>query len=289
MPGFVSKSKKLLPLVLFIALVSILDRCLWKANKGFCLHIIEAPIPSLPEHNPPMTFPKEIFSKPFYYLGKGAQSFVFESEDRQTVIKFYRYPSHLRRFPWTHHPLGYLMSTSRRAVKEYNLKRLQLSFHSFFLAAQLLPKETALLYVHLRPTSHLHQKAHLIDSLGSHYNLPLDSIAFIVQKKAVSFLPAFKKALSLEKHDTCKHMIRELIHMIEKRCRHNLTDLDNMDNDNYGWLEESAIHIDIGRFQEKEGLNVQEEILRVTHPLITYLAAHSSELHAYFHEQIELL
>ncbi|MGH2612260.1 MAG: hypothetical protein ACRDFB_04335, partial [Rhabdochlamydiaceae bacterium] len=233
-----------------------------------------------------LSFPRELFQQPFYYLGKGAQSFVFESADHQTVLKFYRFPSHLRRFSWTHHPLGYLFSSSRKNIKEHNLRRLELSFHSFFLAAQPLVNETAVLYVNLQPTVELHQKVHLVDRLGVHYDLPLDSVAFVVQKKGVSFLPKFKEELAQKNHDTCKQMLDGLIDVIRRRCEHNISDLDNMDNDNYGWLHHQAIHLDVGRFQEKECLSdplkTQEEILRVTHPLTTYLLRAAPELHTYF-------
>src|ERR1700687_1837730 len=34
---------------------------------------------------------KHILSQPYHYFGKGAQSFVFASEDGSTVIKFFRH------------------------------------------------------------------------------------------------------------------------------------------------------------------------------------------------------
>jgi hypothetical protein len=77
-------------------------------------------------------------------------------------------------------------------------------------------------------------------------------------------------------------MLDSLITTIRNRCAHNISDLDNMDNDNYGWLDGRAIHLDIGRFQEKDPLNPQEEILRITHPLTTYLLEAAPDLHAYF-------
>jgi hypothetical protein len=275
----------LLPLF-FIVFVSILDRRLFKESQGFCLHIIEAPIPSTLDPNPSLPFPKELFAQPFRYLGKGAQSFVFESSDQTAVLKFYRFPSHLRRFPWTRHPFGYLFSSTRQNIKEYNLRRLKLSFHSFFLAAHSLQDETGVLYAHLQPTQTLNQKVQLIDKLGAQYDLSLDSVAFVVQKKGVSFLPRFKEQLTLLHKEECKHMLKSLVSMIQNRCMHNISDLDNMDNDNYGWLENRAIHLDIGRFQEKElannPLKIREEILRVTHPLMTHLSEAEPALHAYF-------
>lgn len=270
-------------LLLFVSLLGVFDRKLWRANHGFCLSIIEAPLPQLSEIHPQLTFPQEIFTQPFHYLGRGAQSFVFESKDRKTVLKFYRFPSHLRRFPWTHHPLGYLFSSNRQKIKAYNIKKLQLSFHSFALAENPLSTETGVLYVHLRPTSTLCQKVHLIDHLGSHYHIPLDSIAFVVQKKGTPFLSAFQEA-SYEKQKT---MLASLIQLIVNRCQHRITDLDNMDNDNYGWSGSEAIHLDIGRFQEKTDLQTKDEILRVTHPLIDYLAANSPELHDFYLKRID--
>ncbi len=272
-----------------IFFISLLDRKLLKANHGFCLHVIEAQAPSLLDPNPSLSFPKELFKQPFRYLGKGAQSFVFESQDKKSVLKFYRFPSHLRRFPWTHHPLGYLFSSSRKNIKEHNLRRLELSFHSFFLAADRLKDETGALYVHLQPTTTLEQKVHLVDKLGYHYEIPLDTTIFVVQKKGVSFLPKFKEELTLGHQEMCKQMLDSLIQVIHRRCKLHITDLDNMDNDNYGWLENKAIHLDIGRFQEKESINAKEEILRVAHPLIRYLSEASPELHNYFNAKLLFL
>lgn len=272
---------------LFFFLLSLLDRQSLKANHGFNLHVIEAPIPTLADRNPSLEFPRNLFNQPFRYLGRGAQSFVFESEDQKTVLKFYRFPSHLRRFPWTHHPFGYLFSSSRKNIKEYNLRRLELSFHSFFLAASPLAEETGVLYVHLAPTMNLQQKVHLIDQLGVHYELPLDPVAFVVQKRGVPFLSLFKEQLAQNKIETCKKMLNGLIEVIRNRCNHHITDLDNMDNDNYGWLEDRAIHLDIGRFQECESINAREEILRITHPLTSYLLEKAPDLYAYFNENAQ--
>lgn len=283
----------LLSLVVFIGGVQWTDRRLWKASHGFCLHVIEAPIPSLPDCNPSLPFPKELLSQPFHYLGKGAQSFVFESADGTTVLKFYRYPSHLRRFPWAHHPFGYCFSSSRLLIKEHNLRRLKLSFHSFFLAAEPLKDETAVLYVHLQPTSHLQHRVELIDRIGVHYNLPLDTVAFIVQKKGTPFFSAFQQQFLQGDDQKCQQMIDALIEVIVRRCRYNITDLDNMANDNYGWLDDQAIHLDIGRFQEKEMLEcpaeIRKEVVRVTAPLLDYLQKTSSELYSYFLQKVDTL
>lgn len=273
-----------------IILLSVVDRRLSKASHGFCLHVIEAPIPGLPDRDLATPFPRELFSEPFYYLGRGAQSFVFESSDGSTVLKFYRYPSHLRRFCWIHHPFGYIFSQKRKQIKEHNIERLRLSFHSFFLAARSLRDETGVLYAHLQPTSHLEQKVQLIDKIGAVHTVSLDSVAFIVQKKGKPFLTVFKQELSKGNLDQCRLMIDSLIDMIMKRCHHRITDLDDMKHDNYGWLHQQAIHLDIGRFQEKESLKdpseVREEILRVASPLLDYLSQTSPELHSHFLSKI---
>lgn len=266
----------------FVVLLSIADRKFFKESHGFSLHVIESPHLSINEPNPPLPFPQTVFSQPFHYLAKGAQSFVFESEDKTTVLKFYRFPSHLRRFPWAHHPLGYLFFPSRKTIQKHNIQRLELSFHSFQLAAQELSQETAVLYVHNTPTTTLHQKVHLIDRMGFHYHLPLDPLAFVVQKRGVPFLPRFKALLTSGHIAECKEMLNGLVDVIQKRCERKITDLDNMDNDNYGWLDGQAIHLDIGRFQECPSINPRAEIMRITHPLTTYLEVASPELHTYF-------
>jgi hypothetical protein len=285
------KTFSFLLLILFIALVCITDRFLWKLNHGFSVHIIEAPIPPLEENSSSLPFPKSALQQPFYYLSKGSQCFVFESKDHSIVIKFYRFPSHMRRFPWSHHPLGYLFSKHRKKIQDYNIKKFKLTMHSFLLAEKKLSHQTGVIYTHLQPTHHINHSIQIIDSLGYSYQIPLDPVVFVIQRKGACFLSLFKDRLRANDIVSCKQMILSLIELLKQRCLKGISDLDHMDNGNYGWLEERAIHLDIGRFQEETELekaeNIQKEMERITAPVGHLLMDTNPTLYQYYLDLIE--
>jgi hypothetical protein len=273
----------LIPLFIFILLLTQVDRRYFKASKGFCLHFIDTPLTPNPAWDISSPFPDSIFDQPFTYLDKGAQSFVFESQDQKYVLKLYKFPSHMRRF--STHPLGYLFSQKRKVIKEHNKERFLLSYNSYFLAHQQLSQETATVYIHLNPTTHLKKHVQLIDNTGYTYSLSLDHFGFVLQQKGTSFIPTLQLAIEQHQIETAKKMIDSLIQLIKNRCSKGITDLDNIANDNYGWLDNHAIHLDIGRFTTQENINPSDEVIRVTQPLSDYLKKTSPELFEYYKTQ----
>jgi len=288
--GSTNKFFLFLPIVLFALCLVRLDRLFLKRNHGFCLHYIEGKISSNTAWDTPTSFPEDILSQRFHYLGKGSQTYVFESEDKKYVIKFYKFPSHLRKISWLKHPFAYHYEPKRLQIKDHNEKRLALSYNSFFLASSLLPEETSVVYTHLSPTQHLNKKIILIDRLKAEYTLSLDRVGFIVQQKAELLFPTLKSII--EKKDWVKgeKVIGSVIDVIVSRCKKGLTDLDSMIHNNYGWLEDHAIHIDVGRFVPDETAKQPEvyrkEAIRITQLLSDYLAENSPELYAYYQQKI---
>lgn len=273
----------------FIFLLAKVDRIFFKANHSFCLHFIDVPLTSS-EWKTEDPFPSSLFDQPFFYLGKGAQTFVFESQDKNYVLKFYKFPSCMRRFDWMRHPFGHLFH-SKKISKErkYHETRLALAYQSYFLASQSLPQETGVLYVHLQPTSHLKKSAFIRDKLGHLYQISLDNIGFVLQKKGRPFLPLLRTELEQGRIEKAKQMIDSLIELIISRYNKGITDLDNMDHNNYGWSKGQAMHLDIGRFKQSDEINRRQEILRVTSPLADFLEKKSPELFHYYEQKMSAL
>jgi len=281
-------------LTVFILLLGKVDRLCLKAAHGFCLHVIDVPLAPNPSWQTPDSFPAEIFEQPFIYLDKGAQNFVFVSQDRNYVLKFYRFPSRLRRFSWLSHPFSFLRPSKAIKEKGHSALRVQSAYNSYFLAHRYLKQETGVKYIHLNPTPDLGQKLLLKDRTGHIYELPVGNIGFILQKKGQPFLPLLRSAIKEHQTDAAQQMIKSLLQLIVSRCSKGITDLDNMDNDNYGWADNHAIHLDIGRFVQneeiKEPASYRQEVIRITSPLAGYLKKKSPELFQYYQQKIaELL
>lgn len=279
-------------LLLILSLIQ-LDRLFLKRNGGFCLHYIEGSFPLNQEWECTQPFPEKILANRFYYLGKGSQSYVFESADHKHVIKFYKYPSHLRKISWLKHPLAYRFDPKRVKIKEHNEKRLNLSYNSFFLASSVLPVETSVIYAHLNPTHNLNRKITLVDRLKAEYTISLDCMGFIIQKKATPIIPTLRSLLEKNDLQNGKKVVDGMIDVIVSRCQKGISDLDSMLHDNYGWVDDHAIHIDVGRFVRDENVKnrdaCQKEVIRITQPLSDYLAVHAPELYTHYQQKIKAI
>lgn len=91
----------------------------------------------------------------YRYLGKGCQSYVFESEDGKFVIKFFKYQrfrmhSWLKFFP----PMPALVKY-RQEKMEKKWKKLDGFVRSWKVAFEHLKEETGLVFVHLNKTEGL--------------------------------------------------------------------------------------------------------------------------------------
>jgi hypothetical protein len=277
--------------LLFFAVCLVkIDRFFLKKNSGFCLHFIHAPLSHNSQWEISTPLPEKVFDQKFFYLGKGSQTYVFESEDKDFVLKFYKFPSHMRTIGWLKHPIAYRFGEKRVNVKNHNEKRFHLSYESFLLAHTELADETGVTYAHLNPSSSLNKTVTLVDKLGVHYQISLDAFGFVLQKKAAPLFPFLTQVLEKKDLDLGKKVVGGVIQTIKNRCQKGISDLDNMENDNYGWLEDKAIHIDVGRFVRNPSVQqpeiARQEVIRITQKLSDFLAQNSPELYAYYQEQI---
>lgn len=277
-------------IAVFILLLAKVDRLSLKAAHGFCLHAVDVPLTNNPSWQTSEPFPAKILDQTFIYLDKGAQNFVFQSEDQNYVLKLYRFPSRLRQFSIVSHPFSFFVPSKTAEAKSYSERRVQFSYNSYFLASRYLKQETGVMYAHLNPTPGLEQKVRLKDRAGNFYELPLANIGFVLQKKGEPFLPLLQSRIERHQIHLAEQMIDSLIQLIVSRCSQGITDLDNMANDNYGWAENQAVHLDIGRFVQNEEMKkssvYRQEVIRVTSPLARYLKKHSTELFQYYEQKI---
>lgn len=292
------KKTKLLifSLLIFVQLVAKIDRISAKASHQFCIHFIDGPPQTNPAWESEAPFPTALLSQPFFYLGKGAQSFVFESKDQEYVIKFYKFPAHLRRFDWMKHPLHYLwgdLSEEAKTLTARNERRFQRTFNSFILAYNHLQQETGVVYIHLNPTPLLQHNLQAFDRSGTPYKIPLGRIGFILQKKGKPFIPLLRTHLQQGQLHDAKQMIQGLLDLIVTRCKKGISDLDNMDHNNYGWRDGRATHLDVGRLVTQEEVknrdNYIQEVIRVTSPLKDFLEKQSPELLQFYYTSISQL
>ncbi len=188
----------------------------------------------------------KIFDQKFKYLAKGCQTYVFESEDKNYVIKFIRY--HRYSMPFWMDVFNFFDIYKNKRLK-YKTKLLNDSLNSYKVAHKYLKNETVVLYVHLNKTNHINKKLQIVDRLKNKYLIDLDTTGFLVQKKVKSFSEILNKN---------KNNKEELIKLTNSFLQTTKSIyLKGYNNDDYnciknaGVVDEKVIHSDTGSFLEK--------------------------------------
>ncbi len=232
----------------------------------------------------------DIFDQKFSYLASGGQAYAFVSADGKYVIKFFKH--HLRRLPfWLKIlPLPENLAVRRDGTKAKRLRKFLRDFTSYKLSYEQLPKETGVLYVHLNKTDTLKTKVQIIDKLKIEHTIDLDGIEFVVQKRADLVFPYLAKLIENGEIERSKRCIRSILDLVENRCAKGIYDEDPRLHRNFGFVDDQAIVIDVGRLRRdptrKDSRVVSQDLCKITASLQTYLDVASPELATFLKKEL---
>ncbi len=285
--------RRILKIGVCVALVCGVQRFCHKQTDGFAIEKISSSHTPKAKWEIPATYEekqevKALLAQEFYYLAKGAQSYVFESADHEYVLKFFRH-SHMRPPFWVHLLPSIGSIENYRAAKiEKGYAKLYKDFASYQIAFKELKEETGLVYLHLNKTDDLKQKVKIWDKIGIGHILDLDSMEFIVQKKAELIFPAITKWMNTQEEQKAKDALSSLIAFLKLRRDKGIFDKDPDLNTNFGFYQGKAIQIDVGRFKfiPIED-SPKDEIVRITDNLLQFLNANYKGLSSHLQAEIE--
>lgn len=180
---------------------------------------------------------KEILSQKYTYLASGSQSYAFVSADGKYVVKFFRMKHLIPR-------ISDLWRKERIAHQHQNLLSI---FGAHKLAYEELREDSGLLYIHLNKTQHLNTRFQAIDKLGRTHWIDLDRTEFVVQEKADLIFKRFKTCLDRGDTALMDQSIAATLRLVQRRIDKGIADHDKAVQNNYGFVGEKPIHIDIGR------------------------------------------
>jgi hypothetical protein len=218
---------------------------------------------------------ESIFSQKFRYFNRGLQSFVFLSEDGNTVLKIFnnRYQRKISLFDLLSRiPLCASWANQRKMIQ---CTKLENTFKSYQIANEELAQETGMLYAHLTQTSHLPLKLQLIDPLNICHTIDPNAYGFVLQRKATMAYPALLHLIEIQDLETAKRRLSSLVQFLIARCQKGIADKDPLIRTNFGFLEETPIEVDVGPFSKDPRIAQLEvyrpEILRITQSLKNWL------------------
>lgn len=292
--------KKIAWRLLFLSLLVVslygLGRLYYHMTGGFMVSNITSDFPFQPqwEVRPLMESEQAELTKaleqPYFYLGKGCQSYVFASQDGEYVIKFFKYQryrlqSWLAYFP----PLPAIVKY-RQQKMEKKWNKLDGFVQSWKVAFENLKNETGLIYVHLNKTDQLQKSVILYDKIDQKHVVALDQMEFCIQRRAKMLCDTLLEYK--EKGDLAKaqQLIHHLLTMILAEYARGLADNDHALMQNTGVAHDRPVHIDVGQFVFNEKIKQPEifhqELFTKTYKFKLWLRTHYPDLGAYLEQEL---
>lgn len=249
-----SFKKCILILIVFSLLFTLffsLRRRAYEVNDGFSLEAIQFTLP----YNrlweiPPLSHEEKhlvdhVLSQPFTYLGKGARSYAFLSQDGQYVVKFFKYRYHV-----PHWAVRWLPSIPpfelfrQRKIKKVSLDTVLSGYKVAYMADR---EGCGLLYIHLNETEG-HPQLLLTDKQGKSHRIDLNDTRFVVQKKVVEAEEELALLFQQRNLSLVKERIRALFSLYRSHYQYGVTDLGVGILRNNGFNAEGRpIHFDVGK------------------------------------------
>jgi len=254
--------KLLYKVALFTLGILALNRLYFYATDDFRLGNITYPFVFVQTQQEPIP---PLFDQPYRYLGKGAQSYVFLSEDKKHVLKFFKF-KHIKP----------ALFDSEKQVKRKQ-RKLERLFAGYHIAQQ--HQVPGLTYVHLNLHQNHEPVVRLYDKLGLPRKVHLDQVVFIVQEAGTTFEQALSRSLKKSDVDSAKALISQIFELYFSEYRQGLVDRDHRVMDNTGFTQGKAFHMDVGMLTKSSTIASDNlhDIEKVAYTINHWMTNHFSE------------
>lgn len=244
--------RRLLCLTLVSVFIFFSARVYYRLTDDFRLRHIVHELPFNPDWETPITSEdrqllQQIADQPFTYLGKGAQSYAFVSQDGEYVLKFFKF-KHLKP-SWivNHFPdFGPFQRYKEKSIARKE-RQIQSVFTGYKLAYDVHRAESGLLFVHLNPTTELNLEAVVFDKIGRRFEIPMDPYIFVVQRRAEVNRDVMDRLLTNGEVELAKQRVRQIVDLYLSEYNKGIYDRDHGVLHNIGFIGDQPIHLDIGK------------------------------------------
>lgn len=238
-----------------------------------------------------------ILNQQFFYIGKGAQSYAFGSEDGLYVLKFFKF-KHLRPSFW----LDILPSLS--FFQDYRTKQMQRKerklegvFAGYHLAYEVHRNESGLLFLHLNKSKDLYPQVLVFDKMGLQHTIPLDDVVFLVQERAEPVRSVIHNLLQQRDIEGAKRKIDAILTLYLSEYAKGIYDNDHGVMRNVGFVGDRPLHLDVGKLKKnasiKEQVNYSRDLALVANRMGSWLSRYEPhdypELKAYIEAKISAM
>ncbi|MBI2811269.1 MAG: hypothetical protein HYX67_10635 [Candidatus Melainabacteria bacterium] len=225
----------------------------------------------------------QILNQRFSYYSKGSQAYVFISEDKNYILKFFKQQK-LRPKSW----LAYIPISFNPYYREHLLK--QKKSRETFLACKTafteLKKESGLIYAHLNSANDLNKRVVIFDKNGNRHVVDIDKTSFYVQKRAQLIYSRISELMHNEDTEGAKQIISSVFRLIDYLGRKGVVDNDPILRKNFGLIDDVAVQIDVGKLRidpvRQTNLAYKEDVVSITYSFKIWLEKNYPDLSEHF-------
>ncbi|MBS0616465.1 MAG: hypothetical protein JSR58_07945 [Verrucomicrobia bacterium] len=210
----------------------------------------------------------------FVYLARGAQCYVFASEDGKYVLKLFK-KAHLLPSVWSHIPLINRLKPFKPSKMERMRVKQQRDYMGYKVAFERFREDTMLTYLHLNPTEMNLPTVTIVDKIGIEHQIDLNKTSFAVQKRVLSFNEWLAGSTDAE----VQKGIQDIAAFFQKRVAAGVSDNDSAPY-NFGFFEGRPIQIDPGHYELFTG-NPELELVNMKKRFIKWMRKNKPELVTY--------
>lgn len=283
-------------------LVFAFARVYYALTDDFRLSNITYPLPYDTNWEVPAPTPEgenllsAILDQPYSYLGKGAQSYVFESQDGKYVLKFFKF-KHIRPsiFVEALPPFGFLKQykdkqTARKQRKLFGV------FNSYKLAFDTNKDESGLIFIQLNTEGNPNRAVSITDKIGINRTISLKHYPFVIQNKGVNLRDDLNGLLAKGDVATTKVRLGQIIDLYANEYAKGVYDHDHGIMRNTGFVGDKPIHLDVGKLLRVESMrdksNARKDIEIVVANINSWVKKqypqYSKEIGNYLDEKVEM-
>lgn len=231
--------KKIVLLILFAALMLPLPLLFRKSTEGFRLGKLACDVPFHFSSNHEIP---EVLQHSFTFFSRGAQTFVFLSEDGRYILKLFRND------PWVHPWRKFLRDCFFRKSRMAPEKKIYNLLNAAKIASEKAPDLTGICYAHLSPTTHL-PKTLLIAPFARRFSVDLNRYSFVIQHRAEPIAEVFRRTLD---RAAFRRISLSFIELLKERTARKIYNSDKKIAHNFGFLGDRAIEWDFGNYSVGE-------------------------------------
>lgn len=223
---------------------------------------------------------KRLLDQPYTYLGKGAQSYAFLSDDGAVILKLFK--SKHSRPSVLIEALPSLFEPYKQKSRAHRKWRMESTLAGYKLAYDEHREASGLLYIHLNPTENLHGKVCVRDKMGFERQIDLDATVYVLQEKGKKLRTVVQELLAEGNIAALKEKLRDIFKLHLSEYAKGIYDRDHGVMHNTGFVQNRAIRLDLGKLTKQELMthpeHFRKDILKVVQRMWAYFTAHHEEV-----------